>query len=325
METTLAKDLANADDKARYDEACRKLLADKHVLAWIMKQTVHEYRDSSIEDIVRKYIEGSPDVGNIPVDPDATNKADAGKIQGLANDDKSLTEGNIFYDIKFSALAPSLDEAVYLVMNIESQNDYSPGYPILKRGTYYCARMLSAQKGTIFSGKSYGKLRKVYSIWILANPPKELQNTVTVYETKERNLIGTANNPIPHYDMASIVLIGLGAPDRTENDVLKLLSVLLSDKVKPNQKKQILEAEFSIPMTYEMESEAEMMCNLSDGVEMRGFNRGVDFGVDKGLLSALMGYIRKKAVSIETALDDHDIAAENRAKYTQLLREQLHV
>ena len=325
METTLAKDLANADDKARYDEACRKLLADKHVLAWIMKQTVHEYRDSSIEDIVRKYIEGSPDVGIIPVDPDATNKADAGKIQGLANDDKSLTEGNIFYDIKFSALAPSLDEAVYLVMNIESQNDYSPGYPILKRGTYYCARMLSAQKGTIFSGKSYGKLRKVYSIWILANPPKELQNTVTVYETKERNLIGTANNPIPHYDMASIVLIGLGAPDRTENDVLKLLSVLLSDKVKPNQKKQILEAEFSIPMTYEMESEAEMMCNLSDGVEMRGFNRGVDFGVDKGLLSALMGYIRKKAVSIETALDDHDIAVENRAKYTQLLREQLHV
>ena len=323
METTLAKDLTNADDKARYDEACRKLLADKHVLAWIMKQTVHEYRDASIEDIARKYIEGSPDIGNIPVDPDETNKVDAGKVQGLANDDKSLTEGNIFYDIKFSALAPSLDEAVYLFVNIESQNDYSPGYPILKRGSYYCARMLSAQKGTIFSGKDYGKLRKVYSIWILANPPKELQNTVTVYETKERNLIGEARNPVPYYDMASIVLIGLGTPDRTENDVLKLLSVLLSDKVKPNEKKQILETEFSIPMTYEMESEAEMMCNLSDGVEMRGFNRGVDFGVDKGAIGTLMGYIRKKAVSIETALDDLDIAAANREKYAALLREQL--
>ena len=65
------------------------------------------------------------------------------------------------------------------------------------------------------------------------------------------------------------------------------------------------------------------MCNLSDGVEMRGFNRGVDFGVDKGLLAALMGYIRKKAVSIETALDDHDIAAANREKYATLLREHL--
>ena len=77
----------------------------------------------------RSNIEGSPDIGSIPVDPDETNKIDAGKVQGLANDDKSLTEGNIFYDIKFSALAPSSKEAVYLVMNIESQNDYSPGYP----------------------------------------------------------------------------------------------------------------------------------------------------------------------------------------------------
>ena len=61
------------------------------------------------------------------------------------------------------------------------------------------------------------------------------------------------------------------------------------------------------------------MCNLSDGVEMRGFNRGVDFGK----MDSLMGYIRKKNVSIETALDDHDIAAANREKYAALLREQL--
>ena len=118
-------------------------------------------------------------------------------------------------------------------------------------------------------------------------------------------------------------MIGLGTPDRAENDVLKLLSVLLSDKVKLKEKKQILETEFSIPMSYEMESEAEMMCNLSDGVEMRGFNRGIEKGVDQGLVSALMGYIRKKAVSIETALDDHDIAAPNREKYATILREQL--
>ena len=104
-------------------------------------------------------------------------------------------------------------------------------------------------------------------------------------------------------------------PDRKENDVLKLLSVLLSDKVKPSEKKQILEKKFSIPMTYEMESEAEMMCNLSDGVEMRG--------IDKGMMQALLGYIKKKKVSIEAALEDLDIAENNRAKYSTLLREQL--
>lgn len=57
------------------------------------------------------------------------------------------------------------------------------------------------------------------------------------------------------------------------------------------------------------------MCNLSDGVEMRG--------IDKGMMQALLGYIKKMKVSIEAALEDLDIAENNRAKYSTLLREQL--
>lgn len=61
------------------------------------------------------------------------------------------------------------------------------------------------------------------------------------------------------------------------------------------------------------------MCNLSDGVEMRGIQRGID----KGTINVLMGYIRKKKMPIEAALDDLDIAASNSGRYTALLREQL--
>ena len=57
------------------------------------------------------------------------------------------------------------------------------------------------------------------------------------------------------------------------------------------------------------------MCNLSDGAEMRG--------IDKGMMQALLGYIKKMKVSIEAALEDLDIAENNRAKYSTLLREQL--
>ena len=57
------------------------------------------------------------------------------------------------------------------------------------------------------------------------------------------------------------------------------------------------------------------MCNLSDGAEMRG--------IDKGMMQALLGYIKKMKVSIEAALEDLDIAENNRAKYSNLLREQL--
>ena len=62
------------------------------------------------------------------------------------------------------------------------------------------------------------------------------------------------------------------------------------------------------------------MCNLSDGVEKRGIMKGID----KGTINALLGYIKKKKVSIEAALEDHDIAESNREKYTAILREQLH-
>lgn len=81
-------------------------------------------------------------------------------------------------------------------------------------------------------------------------------------------------------------------------------------------------------MTYEMESEAETMCNLSDGVEKRGIKKGIQQGIqqgmDTGTMNALLGYIRKKKVSIEAALEDLDIPVANHERYSALLREQLH-
>lgn len=38
----------------------------------------------------------------------------------------------------------------------------------------------------------------------------------------------------------------------------------------------ILEKEFDIPMTEKMETEVEHMCNLSDGVEQRGIEKGIE-------------------------------------------------
>ena len=66
------------------------------------------------------------------------------------------------------------------------------------------------------------------------------------------------------------------------------------------------------------------MCNLSDGVEKRGIKKGIQQGLDAGIMSALLGYIKKKKVSIETALEDLDIAESNRERYRALLQEQLH-
>ncbi len=55
---------------------------------------------------------------------------------------------------------------------------------------------------------------------------------------------------------------------------MRLLSVLLSTEMQPQEKKQVLADGFAIPMTQEMEEEARIMCNLSDGIEMRGIEKG---------------------------------------------------
>ncbi|MBR3721142.1 MAG: hypothetical protein IKN12_00075 [Selenomonadaceae bacterium] len=190
----------------------------------------------------------------------------------MSESDKKLYEGNIFYDIRFSA--STKDAHSNLIINIEEQNDYYPGYPILKRAAYYCGRMISAQNGTIFSGQDYGKLRKVVSIWICPNPPKKRENSIIRFSTQEEAIIGMGDYKKSEYDMTNVVIINLGSPSRESNDVLRLLSVLLSTSVEPQDKKQILENGFKIPMTVEITEEVTAMCNLSDGIEKRGIEKG---------------------------------------------------
>ena len=59
-ENTLARNLDFAADKASYDAACKRLLANKEILAWIMKSCIEEYRECSVKDIAEYYIEEEP-------------------------------------------------------------------------------------------------------------------------------------------------------------------------------------------------------------------------------------------------------------------------
>ena len=144
VETTLAETMGTAGEKAGYDAACKRLLSEKSILAWIMKSCLTEYQDCSIKDIVEKYIEGQPSVESVPVAPDQTNPV----IRGMRTEDISQTEGTVTYDVRFYAYAPGTDELIRLIVNVEAQQRYNAGYPLLKRAIYYCSRMISAQYGT---------------------------------------------------------------------------------------------------------------------------------------------------------------------------------
>ena len=125
----------------------------------------------------------------------------------------------MFYDVRFDAIAPKSadsteqEEVIRLIINVEAQTKFKPGYPLTKRAIYYCSRMISAQHGPIFRKSEYGKIRKVYSIWVCTKPSEEFQNTLTRYSIRPEPLIGNAVEKTENYDLMSMVTICLGKPD----------------------------------------------------------------------------------------------------------------
>ena len=303
-ETYLAHTITQTDYEARYDRAAKKLLANKLVLAHILKDCVKEYQACSIMDIAQKYIEGEPEVGTTgvymddsssPEQPDikpetvVTRAAEVQamnaqamntqvtKVQGMGNEDISQNEGTVYYDVRFNAIAPSTEEHgnIRLIINAEAQNRFKPKYSLTKRAVYYGSRLISAQHGTVFTKSDYQKLRKVYSIWICVNPAKKFRNTITRYSLKPETIIGNAVEAPENYDLINIVMVCLGKMEEwNDNNLIKFLGVLFRNELSAREKKDILERDFNIPMTETFESEVDDMCNLSQGVAEKAMQQG---------------------------------------------------
>ena len=162
-----------------------------------------------------------------------------------------------------------------------------------KRAIYYCSRMISAQHGPIFTKSEYGKIRKVYSIWICTQPSDGFENTLTRYSIKPEQLIGEVQEETENYDLMSVVMICLGKP-RTENHkgILKFMEVLLSS-TRSGSEKKILKEEFGIAMSEELEREVLEVCNLSQGVRQEG--------IEIGEIRMLVQLVREGDLSLERA------------------------
>ena len=317
MENQLAHTIAQTAFERDYDKTAKKLLANKQILAQIMKGCIEEYRDCSVTEIAEKYIEGTPEIGTVGVHVDDTNKPAAATevIAGSGNEDSTLTEGTVRYDVRFDAIAPvasgaASQDVIRLILNVEAQTAFNPGYPLIKRAIYYCSRMISAQHGPVFKQSEYGKIRKVYSIWVCTKPSEEFQNTLTRYSIQPERLIGDAAEKSENYDLLSVVTICLGKPD-AENytGVLKFLEVLLSSSRAAVEKKKILKEEFGVAMSDELEREVLDMCNLSQGVKAEGINIGE--------MRMLVKQVRKGRITVEQAAEDAEMTVEQFRKVMQ--------
>lgn len=306
-----------ANGKAKLDECCKRLLSNRIILAWIMKCTMKEYRDYDPNVICSRFIEGNPVVSMTPVHQDTDGKRSreddnhGSRIHGDNTVDESITEGRVTYDIRFRAIVPLDSEAITLIINIEAQADFWPGYPLLKRGIYYGSRLLSAQYGTDFQQSHYEKLKKVTTIWICTHPPKARCHSLSRYEMTEHNIVGNYREPADHYDLLTVILICLGTTTDQpgpgpENQIIDFLTALLSTEFDIAKKKDYLEKEYGITATKDFDKEMEQMCNYSDYVEQigieKGMKKGMEEGMEKGIQKGLIETCKELGVSRNATL-----------------------
>ena len=267
--------------KKRYDALCKQILSNKGVLANIMQGCVDEYKFIAVEDIVNKYIEGEPS-RDVPIleTPPTT------QIVGGSNELASNKEGRTTFDVQFAALIPGKTdpkENMHLMLGIEAQNNMYPGYPLLKRGSFYACRMVASQYGKIFVKSDYGKVRKAVSIWLCPFPPKKQEYTINVYETAERHILGNYEAKREDYDNTCLIVICLGKKKASElTGLMRLLTVLFLDNLPSEEINTILKDEFSIDVTPDIEKGVAELCNLSEGILQKGVERGRKEGFRDG-------------------------------------------
>lgn len=296
MESYAASAIDLAGTKAKYDAQVKRILKDRHILGWIIKETVSEFRGCDLETAANA-IEGDVSVDTISIIPGSKPQA----ITGSETQSKIPGEGETIYDIRFYVRTPD-GEHVKILINVEAQKKFNPGYDLTARGIFYCARMLSEQLDTEFDVRHYDNIKKVYSIWLCMETPAEFANTISEYHIEKRDLYGQYLGEA-HSDLLSVIMVRLAKDDLNGGSELhKMLSTIFTDTLSTEEKKERLGTEYGIPMTVEMEQEVDAMCNLSDAIEEKG--------VTKGKLQTLVSLVRDHILTNEQAAERAGISLE---------------
>lgn len=274
MDTEM-KNMVQASDKdAQYDEKAKRLLGHKYILAYILVNTVDEFKGMAPKEAVQ-YIEGEPFIGVVPVEPGLTNAqkdapgAKGQRIIGLNSENAEINEGLVRFDIIFYVRMPSAggmkDGLSQIIVNVESQKDEPSGYDLLDRAVFYVSRLISSQKERDFVHTNYNDIRRVFSIWICMNLDENSMGYVHLAYDK---LIGDYQCR-GRLDLLNIVLIGLSneLPEHDERyELHRLLGALLSKQLSVDEKLAIIEKEYNIPVETGIRKEVASMCNLSQGI-----------------------------------------------------------
>jgi hypothetical protein len=182
-------------------------------------------------------------------------------LDGLEDADYLIgdkTHGNAGTDMDIclhARLPKDLDSQVGVIINIEVQQNFHPGYDIIKRGIYYGCSLIAMEKETVFADSNYDGMKKVYSIWICLDVPLDKANSIIRYGMSE--LCPTDVSHGVHrigapYDLLEVMMVCLN--DKSEEGgegVIEMLKTLFSQRLSKEEKQKLLKERYSITFTQE--------------------------------------------------------------------------
>lgn len=298
---------------AQYDDSAKRLLGNKSILAHILEKTVDEFKGMNprqIEDL----IEGMPYISTVPVEPGITNaitEKEGQRIVGFNSENGEKNEGLVRFDIVFYVrMKGGLSQ---IIVNVEAQKDAPNEYKILNRAIFYISRLISSQKERDFVNTNYDDIKRVFSIWVCMNRKDNTMNYVHLADDK---LLGDYQCE-GNLDLLNIVMIGIAdeLPMRDERyELHRLLGALLSKQLSEDEKLNIIETEYHIPMEDEIRKDVNVMCNLSQGIR----EDGIAIGEARGKAEIIIN-MYKKGIPLEEIAD---IAEKSVEEVTAIIQEK---
>lgn len=155
-----------------------------------------------------------------------------------------------------------------IIVNVEAQKDDPVSYKILNRAIFYVSRLISSQKERDFVNTNYDDIKQVFSIWVCMNMSKNSLSHFHIVKDEMLEPYDWKGNA----DLLNIVMIGVTneLPKHDEKyELHRLIGALLSDRLRENEKLDIIEKEYKIPLSNDFRKEVDTMCNLGQGIEDR--------------------------------------------------------
>lgn len=274
----------------------KQLLKFKAIVALILKLCCPEFRNLPLREIEQR-IEMPSDLGNKPVHASPFIRGENIEV----TDDETQT--------LFDSLFTAKSDFGMLRINIEVQKAFYPGYDIDNRGFYYVARVISAEKGSgVFTSANYNGLQKVYSIWLMLNPPKKYAGMLDIQHLIKKRYNSTGSlvevledDPVKSKLCFVKVYLPQGDSAREDADPMNILGVTFRNPQAAENKKTFLEKN-GILVNEQLNEVLKEMRSYEDVLRNMGLKEGLEKGRKEGQEEALEK-VAKNLLSLGLSID----------------------